>query len=256
MWPAWFPDPSSFKEADFQPSWTYPAIGVSCYALAVFLLKQIPGKPLQMQTLSILHNIVMIAVSLVTGVFAFIAMRERYVLEGFDGIFCAQRKPSTTLDGPVGFWLKVYYLTKYYEFVDTFILCLKKKPTIPLHLYHHGIMPVLSWMWCRSGWLEGSIWCVVVNSWIHVMMYSYYLLAALGKKVWWRRHITQAQIVQFITGFVYVNIYFFQAAMRDCGATEKVYTALANQTVNMSFIALFLLFYKDDGKKQPKKNID
>jgi len=252
----WLADPSSFKEAEFQPAWTDPAIGVVCYALTVFLLKQIPGKPMQMQTLSIIHNIMLIALSLAMGIGAFMALKERYMLEGYDGLFCSQRTPGTTLDGKAGYWIKIYYLSKYYECVDTFILCLKKKATIPLHLFHHGVMMVGPWMWCRFGWVEGSLWCVFVNSWIHVLMYLYYLLASLGYKVWWRRYLTQAQIIQFVTGFIWINIYVHQAITRGCGDKFKFYAAMFSDIVNVIFVILFVLFFIKDGKKQPKKNTD
>merc|ERR1712224_259558 len=113
---------------------------------------------MQLKNVSILHNIVLIALSVAMGLGAAYSLIERYNSEGFNGLFCSQRRPSTTLDGAAGFWMKVYYLSKYYEFGDTAILCLRKKATIPLHLYHHAVMVVLTWSWCRFGRLEGSLW--------------------------------------------------------------------------------------------------
>lgn len=44
---------------------------------------------------------------------------------------------------------------------------------------------------------EGSI-----NAFIHVVMYTYYLIAGLGpqyqKYLWWKKHLTTMQLVSFI----------------------------------------------------------
>lgn len=52
---------------------------------------------------------------------------------------------------------------------------------------------------------------VLLNSGIHLAMYSYYALSALGPSVrpylWWKRYITQAQIGQFVLLFAH-SLYF------------------------------------------------
>merc|ERR1712217_254476 len=152
-----------------------------------------------------MHNTFLTILSLCMACGAATALLGRYREEGFDGIFCSQRPAGTGLDGAVGFWLYLYYGSKYLELVDTVLLCLKLKPTIPLHLYHHMVMLWLAWAALRYDWLEGSVWCTFVNSVIHTIMYSYYMLTALGYDVWWKKHLTATQIVQFMTGTVYVS---------------------------------------------------
>ncbi len=43
-----------------------------------------------------------------------------------------------------------------------------------------------------------SYFGVACNGTIHVLMYSYYLLASLGVRCPWKRYITQAQMAQFV----------------------------------------------------------
>jgi hypothetical protein len=44
----------------------------------------------------------------------------------------------------------------------------------------------------------------VINSFVHIIMYSYYLLAALGPEVqkylWWKKYITTLQMVSVLHG--------------------------------------------------------
>lgn len=41
----------------------------------------------------------------------------------------------------------------------------------------------------------------VINSFVHIIMYTYYLLAAIGphlhKYLWWKKYITDLQMVSF-----------------------------------------------------------
>lgn len=44
-----------------------------------------------------------------------------------------------------------------------------------------------------------AFFCAMLNSMVHVVMYSYYLLSSLGAWIqpylWWKRYLTQFQIV-------------------------------------------------------------
>lgn len=252
-------DPSAFVAADYQPSWMEPAVGSVTYLAVVWALKQRSGPALSLTPFVVVHNIILVALSVALTVGGALALKGRYDAEGFDGIFCSQRAQANVLDGAAGYWMKIYYLSKYYELIDTVLLCLKKKETIPLHIYHHCIMVWLCWSWCRYGWLEGSLWCVIVNGIIHTFMYYYYLVAALGQSVWWKKYLTSAQIFQFCTGMIYTNIYLWNDYIRatngrgGCGASERRYAALAASTVNVSFIALFAMFYRKSYSKPGKK---
>lgn len=47
----------------------------------------------------------------------------------------------------------------------------------------------------------------ILNSFIHVVMYGYYLLAAMGPRVrpylWWKKYLTTMQMIQFVIIFVH-----------------------------------------------------
>lgn len=51
-------------------------------------------------------------------------------------------------------------------------------------------------------WLPGGHGCMLglINCFVHAFMYSYYFLCAfkpeLKKSIWWKKHITQIQLVR------------------------------------------------------------
>ena len=245
--------PADFVAASYSPSVFWPVLGAVAYAITIWAIKQRSGPAMTLTGVAVVHNINLILLSAAMAIGAALELYSRYETEGSDGLFCSQRSLATTLDGPAGYWMKIYYVSKYYEFGDTVILALKKKPTIPLHLYHHCVMVFLTWSWSTYGWFEGSLWCVLVNSIIHFFMYTYYLLAALGHSVWWKRYLTGCQIFQFITGFLYVSLFFYRHATKGCGGNVKIIVAMPTYLVNVSFIYMFYQFFKAGAPKKDKK---
>ncbi|KAJ3606387.1 hypothetical protein NHX12_025908 [Muraenolepis orangiensis] len=95
-----------------------------------------------------------------------------------------------------------YYISKGVEFLDTVFFILRKKfnQVSFLHVYHHCTMFILWWIGMK--WVPGgqAFFGATINSSIHVLMYGYYGLAALGpqiqKYLWWKRYITIIQMMQ------------------------------------------------------------
>jgi elongation of very long chain fatty acids protein 4 len=106
----------------------------------------------------------------------------------------------------LGIWL--HYNNKYLELLDTaFMIARKKTNQLSfLHVYHHAL---LIWAWWLVCHLMATNDCIdayfgaACNSFIHIVMYSYYLMAALGVKCPWKRYITQAQMLQFVIVFAH-----------------------------------------------------
>jgi len=98
----------------------------------------------------------------------------------------------------------LYYITKFVDLFDTVFFVLRKKYSqiTHLHLYHHTAVPILGWLtlWYRFNVPSISLFALL-NSFVHVVMYSYYTLSAFGPKIqkylWWKKYITQLQLFQF-----------------------------------------------------------
>ncbi|KAF2033982.1 hypothetical protein EK21DRAFT_57302 [Setomelanomma holmii] len=123
--------------------------------------------------------------------------------------------PDTTDVGRIwneglAFWGWWFYLSKFYEVLDTAIILAKGKRSTTLQKYHHaGAM--LS-MWAGMRFMSPPIWMfVLVNSGIHAMMYTYYTVSALGYRVpnVVKRTLTTLQITQFLVGSAYAAVHLF-----------------------------------------------
>ncbi|CAH1392972.1 unnamed protein product [Nezara viridula] len=136
-----------------------------------------------------------------------------------------------------------YYFSKLLEFCDTFFFILRKKEKqlTFLHVYHHSTMFSLWWIgikWVPSG---STFLPAMVNSFIHVLMYSYYGLAALGpnigKYLWWKKYLTMLQLIQFTTALILgIN------GIRS-GCDFPLWMQYALVIYMISFIVLFGNFY-------------
>ncbi|XP_023335864.1 elongation of very long chain fatty acids protein AAEL008004 [Eurytemora carolleeae] len=106
----------------------------------------------------------------------------------------------------VTYW---YFISKFLDFFDSFFFVLRKKFShlSTLHVVHHGGLPIFVWFGPRFVGGGHTTFCGFLNSGIHVVMYLYYFLAALGPKVtpylWWKRYLTKLQMIQFVVFFIH-----------------------------------------------------
>ncbi|KAJ5925814.1 hypothetical protein N7454_007324 [Penicillium verhagenii] len=105
-------------------------------------------------------------------------------------------------------WL--FYLSKFYEVVDTAIILAKGKKSSTLQTYHHA--GAMMCMWAGIRYMAAPIWIfALVNSAIHAMMYTYYTFTALRIRVPGviKRSLTTMQITQFVFGTNMAAAYLF-----------------------------------------------
>jgi hypothetical protein len=123
--------------------------------------------------------------------------------------------PEAVMAVHISYW---YWASKFFEFFDTIFFVLRKKndQITNLHVIHHGIMPAAVWWGVKFAPGGHGTFFGLLNSFVHVVMYSYYLLAAMGPKfqkyLWWKKHLTTLQMVQFATVFVHSS----QALFNGC----------------------------------------
>ena len=108
--------------------------------------------------------------------------------------------PGTAPRGKLFYWSYVYYVSKFYELLDTVLLVLKGRPLTFLHVFHHAFVLVMCFLWLQSSQSLQHI-ALLTNTGIHVMMYFYYFLTTLGIRPGWKVLVTNGQIVQFVFSF-------------------------------------------------------
>ncbi|KAL5049646.1 hypothetical protein BDW71DRAFT_175173 [Aspergillus fruticulosus] len=104
----------------------------------------------------------------------------------------------------------IFYLSKFYEVLDTAIILAKGKKSSTLQTYHHA--GAMMCMWAGIRYVAPPIWIfTLVNSAIHAMMYTYYTLTALRVRVPTivKRSLTTMQITQFVIGSAMAASYLF-----------------------------------------------
>ncbi|XP_015113965.1 elongation of very long chain fatty acids protein AAEL008004 [Diachasma alloeum] len=132
-----------------------------------------------------------------------------------------------------------YFISKFTEFLDTLFFVLRKKNDhiSTLHVIHHGIMPMSTWFGVKFTPGGHSSFFGLLNTFVHIVMYGYYLLAALGPKVqpylWWKKYLTTLQMVQFVLVFIHT----FQLLFTECN-----YPKAFVWWIGMHAVLFFFLF--------------
>ncbi|XP_063230861.1 very long chain fatty acid elongase 7 [Bacillus rossius redtenbacheri] len=150
----------------------------------------------------------------------------------------------------------VYFIAKLTELLDTVFFVLRKKDSqiTFLHMYHHTVMPLISWGATKYYPGGHGTFIGVINSFVHIIMYFYYLMAAMGpqyhKYLWWKKYITTLQMTQFCIAFLHSS----QLVLYDCGFPRwSVFFTLPNA---IFFYYLFSDFYcREYEKPRTKKDI-
>ncbi|SHO78867.1 Similar to S.cerevisiae protein ELO3 (Elongase) [Malassezia sympodialis ATCC 42132] len=156
---------------------------------------------------------------------------------------------------------KVYYLVemyhiinyyfKYWEFIDTFFLVIKKKKLMFLHVYHH--MATAALCYSQIKYETPVSWVVItMNLAVHVIMYGYYAMATLGIRCPWKKWITTGQILQFIIDLVFCFYAWYNHAVSKLSLNlpsvgpcdGSPLAAGLGVAVLTSYLFLFILFYR------------
>ena len=141
------------------------------------------------------HNLMLSFFSL----FVFLALGydllDKWYREGTELMLCDSHYTSS--QGRVVWWYYLFYLSKFYEFLDTALLIVKRKPVIFLHRYHHFITLIFAYVNLSAE--IGMQWIVIItNLFVHIPMYAYYAATTLGFTPSWKSLITKTQIIQFV----------------------------------------------------------
>lgn len=148
-------------------------------------------------------------------------------------------------DKDIAFVMWVFYVSKYYEFWDTFIMLIKGNlnQVSFLHVYHHASTCFIFWWVCNKAPGGDAYFCIMLNCWVHTVMYTYYFLTTIIKNpadrkryLWWGKYLTQFQMAQFFANLVHAFWCYFFSPYPAFGVRLQVIDMIA-------LLALFGHFY-------------
>jgi len=146
-----------------------------------------------------------------------------------------------------------YFICKLIELLDTvfFVMRKKERQISFLHVYHHSLMPICGWIGVTFYAGGHGTFLGLINAFVHVIMYTYYMLAAFGphmqKYLSWKKYLTILQLVQFVLIF----LHSFQMLFTNCNF-PKPFSFLLALNASM-FIYMFGLFYVNNYIKSNKQ---
>lgn len=181
---------------------TFPALGTIAYInIPKQRLESIPNNYIVI--FSFFHNLLLHAFSL----YIFSNLITEIIINGAiveKNYYCS--KPH------IKRLLFYFYISKYYEYIDTMILYAKGKKPIFLQKFHH-IGAVVVWHIGYTYRFDGVFYASLINSGVHTIMYFYYLLSLLPNINQYIRkykvYITSIQVVQLAYGAVALPLYYY-----------------------------------------------
>eukprot|EP01125_Pyxidicula_operculata_P005918 TRINITY_DN2068_c0_g1_i2.p1 TRINITY_DN2068_c0_g1~~TRINITY_DN2068_c0_g1_i2.p1 ORF type:complete len:274 (+),score=46.02 TRINITY_DN2068_c0_g1_i2:834-1655(+) len=224
-------------------------------------LMRLRGSPLPqfiLKPLSMIHNFVMCAYSAYAMVGTTIVLYNNWKSAGFDPLvpIC---DPDRIMKVDMDYWMYTFYLSKFWEYIDTVLLIFRNKPVFPpsnpqyfLHVFHHSVTASIVWFAWRvpfsAAWIGPF-----TNSFVHTLMYGYYLLTDLGMdRRWGGVLITPVQILQFIVCMMSVMYDTFN--LQKCKADGyAIAWMLFTYSVFLYFFVVLLFEKKAQRKESDKK---
>ncbi|KAL1211851.1 Elongation of fatty acids protein 3-like [Cardamine amara subsp. amara] len=233
----------------------FVSVVVSVYLSATFLLRpainSLPSLgPRILKPITAIHSLILCLLSLIMAVGCTLSITSSHTTARFLHAICfpVDVKPN----GPLFFWAQVFYLSKILEFGDTVLIILGKSihRLSFLHVYHHATVVIMCYLWLRT---RQSMFPVglITNSTVHVIMYGYYFLCAVGYRPKWKRLVTDCQIVQFVFSF---GLSGWMLREHLFGSScSGILGWCFNAAFNASLLALFFNFHSKNYAKKTRE---
>lgn len=162
------------------------------------------------------------------------------------------------MNPPVGNLLWMFYASKLWDFWDTIFIVIGKKwkQLSFLHVYHHTTIFLFYWLNSHRNY-DGDIYLtIVLNGFIHTVMYTYYFICMHTKvpetgrslPIWWKSSLTMLQMIQFVT-------MMSQASYLVVGQCPKLSIRVTGLYFGyiLTLLVLFAQFYVKSYSKPKKK---
>jgi len=104
------------------------------------------------------------------------------------------------------FAMLMHYFSKAFDYFDTIFMILRRKERqlTFLHVFHHAtVLQIWGTLLYASHGGSTAGFAAMLNSFVHVVMYSHYLVTSFGIRNPFKKYITMVQLTQFAIDFVH-----------------------------------------------------
>ncbi|KAF9434254.1 hypothetical protein BGZ76_008325 [Entomortierella beljakovae] len=251
---------------DFFMDWKTPVAIASIYAITVTALNPKEGKVSRvvakdnasgntkpakesrsssaLTAFVFIHNMILCLYSGITFVSMMPAMIQNYRTHSLHAAYCDTDR--SLWNNGLGYWGYIFYLSKFYEVIDTIIILMKGRRSSTLQTYHHAGAMITMWSGIR--YQTTPIWIFVVfNSFIHTIMYCYYACTSIGLHPPGKKYLTTLQITQFLVGMTLATSYI---VIPNCAPDRGTYLAVY---VNVAYLFPLTYLFVDFAKRTYSK---
>jgi fatty acid elongase 3 len=220
--------------------WGYPAAATAGYVAMLYVLTRFmkDRKAAVIPRVLFVHNMSLCAGSLWLAVWITYTLGAQALVRPPIDLICSKGMHEN------GHLHMIYYINSFFkvwEFADTALLVVRKKPVPFLHSYHHAATLVLTWVQMAEN--STAQWVpIFINLWVHVFMYYYYAMSAVGVRIWWKKYLTSLQIAQFVID-VSVITYAYYIFIRGGWSPEACYGTSTGAIVGLAVLLSYLLLY-------------
>ncbi|KAJ1435000.1 ELO family [Sesbania bispinosa] len=224
-------------------SLTFLSLSIFTYLFLTLVLSLLPLPPFPprlLKPITALHNLTLFLLSFTMALGCTLTILTHTPHLRWTICFPPHTKPS----GPLFFWAYIFYLSKILEFLDTLFIILSRsiRRLSFLHVYHHSTVLLMSYLWLNTSQSLFPI-ALLTNSSVHVIMYAYYFLTAIGTRPKWKRAVTDFQIVQFLFSFAVSGLMLYYHFSGSGSGCSGIWGWCFNAVFNASLLALFLNFH-------------
>ncbi|CAG8459277.1 10989_t:CDS:2 [Dentiscutata heterogama] len=221
------------------------------YLTIVFTGKQIMANrtKVSVKNLSIVHNFFLVTLS------AYMCTTTLYEAwrQGYSLFTNPEDRSEKGFQMAKYVWL--FYVSKIAEFMDTFIMVLKKNnhQITFLHVYHHTSIFIIWWWVTYVAPTGEAYFSAALNSAVHVVMYGYYLSTTLSIPIRFiKRYITLFQMTQFTLMMIQASydIYYFKVLHPELEETYPFGLTLILWIYMWTMLGLFANFFRADRKRE------
>ena len=224
-----------FPEYDYLVSWKMLGAYLLAYGVGLVAVRSTAGsrEPYRMKSFMMVYNSVQI---LLCG----------WMTHGFVKAAFSWSNPfalNVPYTAGIEYFMMVHFASKILDFTDTFIMLFKKNfhQFTFLHVYHHVTILMVWGFLLQSGDANGTAYFgAMLNSGVHFLMYSHYLVTSFGIRNPLKPLLTNLQLVQFGLCLVHaVAVVLYEQVL----PSRLAYLQLAYHTV-------MLILFGDFKRKQ------